>query len=158
MYYRKHGKPYEPVYEKPGRTKQSFIEECDINNIIARAAKAGTISHLEKWGAQYGDFTDAPTDLLEAKERLERGQRIFDELPAEIRREFAQNPFAFFEFVNDPANKDDLKRVLPQLAERGTQLPDIANKGLLAEAQANATPSDQTTSETRTETNGTDTE
>ena len=107
-----------------GRTIQSFKDETDINKLIHRAAKGETISHLEKHGAIYGDFTDVP-DLLEAQERLARGQRIFDELPAEVRREFGQSPARFFAFVNDPANKDDLARVLPGLAEPGRQLPVI---------------------------------
>lgn len=138
MYFRKHGKIYEPEYERPGRTKQSFIDECDINKILERAQKAGGLSHLEKYGAEYSDFSEAPTDLLEAHERIDRGKQIFAELPAEIRREFKQNPFEFFAFVNDPANADNLKKVLPQLAERGNYFPDVANKALLAEANANA--------------------
>ena len=36
LYYRKHGKAYEPVYDD-GRTKQAFIDDCDINKIIAKA-------------------------------------------------------------------------------------------------------------------------
>ena len=100
LYYRKHGKYYEPVYERPGRTKQSFKDECDVNKILEKAQIAGGLSHLQRHGASYGDFTQAPKDLLEAKQLLDRGQAIFDELPAEIRREFKNNPQTFFEFVN----------------------------------------------------------
>lgn len=138
LYYRKHGKAYVPEYERPGRTKQSFMDDCDINKILAKAAKTGTLSHLEKFGGEYADFSEAPDNLLDAQARIQRGNEIFEALPGEVRREFKQDPFKFFEFVNDPANKDDLKRVLPQLAERGTQLPDVARKGLLAEANATA--------------------
>ena len=81
MYYREHGKYYEPEYERPGRTKQSFKDSCDINKILAKAQKAGSISHLQKHGAFYGDFAEAPSDLLEARAMLARGQEIFDELP-----------------------------------------------------------------------------
>lgn len=102
-------------------TKQAFLDSTDINKILAKAARGDTISHLAKYGAVYGDFTDMP-DLLEAQARLAKGQDIFDHLPGEVRREFDQNMSKFFDFVNDPANKDDLPRVLPGLAKRGNQL------------------------------------
>lgn len=103
-----------------GRTKQAFKNSTDINKLLAKAQKTGTISHLNKHEASYGDFTDMPT-LLEAQTQLARGREIFDDLPSEIRKEFAQSPSEFFKFVNDPANKDDLARVLPALALPGRQ-------------------------------------
>lgn len=128
MYYRKHGKPYEPEYERPGRTKQSFVDECDINQIMKRAQIAGGLSHLQKYGAEYQDFAEAPTDLLEAHEHLKRGEAIFSELPPEIRREFRQNPFEFFKYVNDPANSERLNELIPAIAEPGRYFPDVANQ------------------------------
>jgi len=109
----------DPVY-KDGRTKQSFKNSTDINRILAKAQKTGVISHLTKYGAVYGDFTDMP-DLLTAHGRLARGQAIFDDLPSEIRAEFGQSVGEFFKYVNDPANKDDLVSKLPALAEPGRQ-------------------------------------
>ena len=107
-----------------GRTKQAFRDQTDINKILARAAQGESISHLAKHGATYGDFTDMP-DLLEASRRLAVGQRIFDELPGEVRREFHQSASAFFAFVNDPANVDRLPELLPDLARPGTQMPVV---------------------------------
>ncbi len=107
-----------------GRTKQSFKDSTDINKLLAKAAKGESITHLAKYGAVYGDFSDMP-DLLEARRRLAIGQEIFSELPGEIRREFNQSPAAFFAFVNDPTHKDDLARLIPGLVERGTQLPAL---------------------------------
>lgn len=115
--------PQEVPDYSDGRTKQSFKDSTDINKILKRAQKTGTISHLLKHGASYGDFSDVP-DLLEAHRRIERGQKIFDDLPSELRREF-QDPFKFFAYVNDPANKERLKTLLPQLAAPGTQLPAV---------------------------------
>lgn len=107
-----------------GMTKQSFADECDINKLLARAARGDSIAHLARHGAVYGDFTDIG-DLLEAHARLERGRKIFEELPGEVRREFNQDMGAFFAFVNDPANRDRLPEVLPQLALPGNQLPSV---------------------------------
>ena len=104
----------EPLSEHPGfgdgRTKQGFKESTDINRILARSAKGEAVSHLAKYQPQYGDFSDIH-DLMEANERLQRGVAIFEDLPGEVRREFSNNPAAFFTFVNDPANADQLGRL-----------------------------------------------
>ncbi len=109
---------------KDGRTKQSFRDECDINLIMARAARGGTISHLAKYEGVYADFSDY--DFFEQTQMLTRGREVFDDLPAEIRREFGQSPQAFFDYVNNPVNKDELLKRLPGLAAAGTQLPQKA--------------------------------
>lgn len=114
-----------------GRTKQSFKDETDINKILKKAQRAGTLSHLQRHGAVYGDFSDVP-DLLTAHERLKNGQAIYDELPSELRREFP-DMFQFFEFVNDPANggvdpetgRSKLQEILPDLARPGRQNPAV---------------------------------
>ena len=98
-----------------GRTQNSFKDETDINKILAKAQKTGTVSHLAKHALSYGDFSDVP-DLLEAQNRLVRGREIFAELPSEVRKEFGNDMFSFFEYVNDPANKESLEEKLPALA------------------------------------------
>ncbi len=108
-----------------GRTKQCHKDVCDINKIMARFQVTGTISHLEKFQGVYADFSDF--DFHEQTNKLTRGREIFDDLPAEVRREFSQSPAKFFEFVNDPANAGDLREKLPGLAWPGTQLnPKLA--------------------------------
>ncbi len=107
------------VYDD-GRTKQCHADECDISKIMARFDQSGTISHLAKYEPTYSDFSDF--DLHEQMNVLTRGREVFDALPAEVRREFGQSPAAFFKYVNDPANADDLRKKLPALASPGTQL------------------------------------
>lgn len=121
------------TYEGTGMTKQSFKDSTDINKILARAARGESISHLQRHGAVYADFSDI-ADLMHAYDRLEKGKQIFAELPAEVRKEFNQSPFEFFTFVNDPENRDQLDRVLPDLARPGRQMP-VPN----ARSQARAT-------------------
>lgn len=121
---------------KDGRTKQSFKDATDINKILSKAQKTGTVSHLAKHEGVYGDFSDID-DLMTAHERLQRGQQIFDELPGEVRREFNQSPAEFFNFVNDPKNAGQLHKVLPALAKPGDQRPDVLKKA--AQATGGAT-------------------
>lgn len=116
-----------------GRTKQAFKEETDVNKILAKAQRVGSLSHLVRHGATFGDFSDVP-DLLEARTRLKRGQRIFDELPAEVRREFSNDMLQFFAFVNDPRNKERLSELLPAMAAPGRQLPEPKRSEAAAEA------------------------
>ncbi len=126
-----------------GRTKQSFRDECDINLIMERAAQTGTISHLTKYEGVYADFSDY--DFFEHTQKMTQGREIFDDLPAEIRREFGQSPAAFFAYVNDPANINDLVTRLPELAKPGTQLnttvaPDADTQAALDAAGEPASP------------------
>ncbi len=112
----------------PGRTKQAFKNETDINKILAKAQKTGAISHLAKYQGEYVNFADVD-DLLTAHTRLARGQEIFSALPSEVRKEFNQDLGAFFNYVNDPENKDRLKTLLPQIAKAGGYFP-VVNIGM----------------------------
>ncbi len=136
-----------PVKEfNDGRTLQCHKDECDIEKIMARFARTGTISHLEKYEGVYADFSDV--DFFTQTQKLTRGREIFDDLPAEIRREFGQNPQAFFNYVNDPANVDELRHKLPGLAKPGTQLPTVANRNDADVTAATAAASEPAASDT----------
>ncbi len=93
-----------------GRTKQCFSDECDIEKIMGRANRAGTISHLLKYQGVYADFSDV--DFQSMTQKLTQGREIFDDLPAELRKEFEGSPAKFFAYVNDPANADNLRTKL----------------------------------------------
>ncbi len=110
-----------PIVYDDGRTKQCHADECDINKIMARFEVTGTISHLAKFEGLYADFSDF--DFHAQTTKLTQGREIFDALPAELRREFGQSPAAFFEYVNDPENIEELRKKLPALAWPGQQLP-----------------------------------
>jgi len=136
----------QPKKYKDGRTKQSFRDETDINIIMKRAQKTGTISHLNKHEGIYGDF--AGYDFFANTLMLTRGREIFDELPPELRSEFENSPADFFKYVNDPENKDRLDVLLPGLAEPGRQnltiKPPTADEAAAA-AASEAVPSSTTT-------------
>lgn len=100
-----------------GRTKQSFKDETDVNNIIRQHTRMGTLSHLEQWGGQYGDLTGF--DFQQAQNQIAHANSMFEQLPSAVRNEFKNSPELFFDYVNDPENKDDLAKKLPLLAEPG---------------------------------------
>ncbi len=112
-----------PKKYNDGRTKQSFKDETDINAIIDKHARMGTLSHLEQWGGQYGDLSDF--DFQTAQNQMAKANSMFEQLPAGVRQEFSNSPEQFFEFVNDPANINDLANKLPELAAPGLQPPNL---------------------------------
>lgn len=116
-------KPVKIKYTKHGRTKQSQLDETDINKLLERSARENTLSHLEKFQSVYADFSDY--DFEKHITQIAEGQSIFEQLPAETKREFGQSAQRFFEYVTDPANSQDLAEKLPELAKRGTQLPAV---------------------------------
>lgn len=111
-----------------GLTKQAFKDSCDINKILKKAQKTGSIAHLQKYPELvYGEFDGV--DLLGAYRRINRAQEIFDELPSEVRKEFDQDAFKFVAFASDPQNNDKLARILPAIAEPGAYFPNPRQRG-----------------------------
>lgn len=124
IHYRKHGLDPKREYTPHGRTVQSQKSETDINKILERAGRANSLSHLEKYQAKYGDYSG--WDFEEHMTKMAEGQSIFEELPAEVKREFDQSPTKFFDFVNDPKNIDKLPKVLPMIAARGNYFGPVS--------------------------------
>lgn len=89
----------------PSRTKQTFIHECDINNIVKKYDKQGILTHVNKAIAQYGDFTQV-NEFQDALDLVERSNRNFMTIPANIRGRFDNNAGEFLEFATNPKNLD----------------------------------------------------
>lgn len=106
-----------------GRTKQAFKDSCDVNKLVYQAARGDGLSHLEKYGGFYADFTEIG-DLQEAHEKLQRGIAIFEALPSEIRREYDQDVRKFFTHVNS-VPPEELATIFPALAQEGNQAPQV---------------------------------
>lgn len=111
-----------------GRTKQSFKDSTDINKILKRAQKQGSLAHVQKYPeAVYGEFENY--DLLEAHNKVDRARTIFADLPSEVRNEFDNDPFRFAGFASNPANRGKLIELLPAIAEPGPYFPNPVKQG-----------------------------
>ena len=137
----------ERVYDD-GRTKQAFKDSTDVNRLLNRHAKAGTLAHLAEHENVYGDF--AGYDFHEHQNRIAAGVSLFESAPSEVRREFGNDPQKFFDFVNHPDNVGKLAEKLPALAAPGRQLPKINPRvepmtpsGVASEPQASETTTTQ---------------
>lgn len=88
------------------RAKQSFKDECDINNILAKYQKTGAIEHANKHSSSYG-YADS-TDFTEAMQTIAIGNSMFEELPSSLRTKFNNDPAEFLEFTGDVTNHDEM--------------------------------------------------
>lgn len=92
--------------DDPGRTKQAFRDECDVNLIIKKYDRQGILTHLNKLEAQYGDVSGV--DFQAALDLVTRTRGFFEQLPSSVRRSFGNDPANFLDFCDNPANADRL--------------------------------------------------
>lgn len=103
--------PYDPVERvvvesgKDGKTRQEFKRECDINTIMARAARTGEMPVNRNPGL-YGDFSTVG-DFQSAQELLKDATDQFNGLPSTVRERFRNNPVEMLAFVSDKNNREE---------------------------------------------------
>jgi len=92
---------------EPTLTKQSFKNESNINNIMARYEKTGIVEHISAKSPQYGDFSEI-SDYQDNLNKVLMAEELFDSLPAKIRAEFSNDPGSFLDFVTNPENNQKM--------------------------------------------------
>jgi phage internal scaffolding protein len=95
------------VFSKPSLAKQSFRDECDINNILRKFNVSGELP-AGSVQPQYGDFSGI-TDYQSALNAVMEAQDSFLALPAKVRARFQNDAALFVDFASDEANKDEMK-------------------------------------------------
>jgi phage internal scaffolding protein len=83
-------------------TEQSHGPKCNINAIMARARRTQTVPVYHRQ-ATFGDFTGVE-DYQTALNKVIEAERDFMKLPAEIRKEFNNDPAKLIEFMSDDKN------------------------------------------------------
>lgn len=106
----------EKIQTGPGRTKQSFREECDVNNVVAKYKRTGQLPALVKSNPAYGDFASVPS-FQEALETVRKAESTFAALPAAVRQECFNDPATFLQRVRDPEWAQKHKLALPPQAK-----------------------------------------
>lgn len=93
----------------PSKTRQEFLEECDVNGIMERFERSGVWPYPEvDMSPRYFDATDVP-DLQTAMAVLIDAEAAFMSLPARVRREFDNSALAFVAYAQDPANLEQMR-------------------------------------------------
>lgn len=94
----------------PSMTKQEFIRECDVNNVIKQYKQTGMVAHVNAKAAQgaYQDLPDA-VDFQESLHLVMAAETAFMTLPAKVRDRFGQDPAEFLAFLSDPKNAEEAR-------------------------------------------------
>lgn len=89
------------------RTRQEFLKESLTSTIIDRFTRTGVLCPNANPQRQplFGDFSELPSDLLDAHKRLESFRSGFYSLPSTLRAAFGNDPLAFVQFMSNPVNK-----------------------------------------------------
>lgn len=108
------------VTRPPARVKQSFVPECDINNILKQYRVTGQLRHISARAAQgaYQDLPD-PMEFQESMNLIIAAEQSFASLPSRVRDRFGNDPGQFLAFMGDPANQDEMIKL-----GLATRIPD----------------------------------
>lgn len=89
-------------------TRQEFLKESLTSTIIERFTRTGVLTPTVNTAriAQFGDFSEVPSDLLEAHDRMRSATSIFESLPAATRAYFGNSPMQFVSFMANKSNRD----------------------------------------------------
>ena len=120
-------------------TKQSFKDECDINNIMRRYEATGVIQHLSGRTAEFGDYI-SELDFQQSMNAVILAQDMFAALPARVRDRFGNDPARMLGFLEDPKNREEaieLGLVNAPPAEPAPQKVEVVNP---ASPPASTTP------------------
>ena len=85
----------------PSLTKQSFKQECDVNNILKNYNKTGVMPENFNPG-EYRDLDG--TDYQEYMQTVASANSMFEELPSALRKRFKNDPAQLLSFVHDDKN------------------------------------------------------
>lgn len=85
-------------------TRQSMKAESDINNILARYAKTGLLTHVSERSPLYLDVSEV-SDYREALEQVRVTSLFFGKLPASIRTHFKNDAASFLDFMTNEDNR-----------------------------------------------------
>lgn len=144
-YFERERVPFETTGDS--MTKQSFKEECDINNILKSYQRNGIIEHVRTVQGNYGDFTSA-TDYHDAMNQVVLAQEMFLTLPAKVRKRFGNDPAEFLDFAQNPENEAQMREMgllRDEYPERAKALADPSGgaSGAPSDSAAEEAPTPQ---------------
>lgn len=106
-----------------GFTVQADRDDADINKIISRFEKTGTVMRMNRREPFYGDVSEFG-GLAEAIMMVNEADELFMQMDANVRERFDNDPVRFVEFLADEKNYDEaLKLGIVQ------KRPDVSAEG-----------------------------
>lgn len=95
--------------EEPTLAQQHYKDECDINTILERFNVTGMLPQ-QPISPRYGDFSGI-TDYHSALNAVMSAMEEFDNLPAQIRARFDNEPAKLIEFLEDENNRPEAEKL-----------------------------------------------
>jgi len=99
-------KPVVDCSNDKGFTVQGDRDDADINKIIARFEKGGTLSRINAREPFYGDVSEFG-GLAESLIMARKAEQLFMTFDAKTRERFDNDAVKFVEFFEDPENLDE---------------------------------------------------
>jgi len=121
------------------RTKQAFKKDADINFIMKKYRETGLLPSVRDRKPFYGDFTNAP-DFLETQNRIAHTRQYFQQLPADVRDRFANDPARMLDFLANPENDAEAVKLGLKEAPKAPEAPVEPNKPAEKPVEAAVTP------------------
>lgn len=87
----------------------SLAQDCDLNVLVERFLSQGLDLPMAP-DLQYGDDTARPR-YEQAKKLILESEQWFDSLPAKVRSRFENNVGVLLDFLQDPENEEEAKRL-----------------------------------------------
>lgn len=97
---------YTDYGETESLTEQQHVDKVDVNQIIKRYRSGHEITHLNKKAGVYADLSQMQ-DYNVMLNQIMNANQAFDDLPAELRSRFNNNPAELIQFLADPKNSDE---------------------------------------------------
>lgn len=92
------------------KTKESFQDACDINQIMKKFENGDIISHTSSSPPFYGDFSGAE-DYHTTQNRIADANAGFMTLPAKIRDQFDNDAGKLLDFMSNPDNREECEKL-----------------------------------------------
>lgn len=131
--YKADGTPYleaQKIKKNNYQIVQSNKDICDYSAMMRKYYATGDDSILNRGvKGSFGDFTEAPTDLIDAQNKINAGIDAFNALPVDVRAEYHNNPYEFLASFDT----DNFLRIL-----NGRQPEAVDNKDEKIEVTENA--------------------
>lgn len=89
--------------------KQEFKDDADINSIMRKFQVTGAIDHVANYQGEYGFAS--PLNLHESMNIITRANSMFEALPSSLRNKFHNDAKQFLEYVQNPDNYEEAKKL-----------------------------------------------
>lgn len=113
------------VNNEKTRTQQHMQDATDVNKIMERYKKTGTITHINNSiQGKYMDLTKLPSSYLDAINVVNHAQNTFESMPAKLKEKFQHNPQTLINWMADKKNEDEAIQ-LGLIAPRSKPAPPV---------------------------------